>query len=34
MTKHDNDTQCCAKFDPEPWQEKEIRNRVADPVTI
>ncbi|MFC1875119.1 hydrolase [Chloroflexota bacterium] len=24
MTKLGNDTQCCPKFDPEPWQEKEI----------
>lgn len=24
MTKHDNDTQCCPEFDPEPWHEKEI----------
>ncbi|MFC1971028.1 hydrolase [Chloroflexota bacterium] len=25
MTKHGGDTQCCPKFDPEPWDEKEIR---------
>jgi hypothetical protein len=24
MTKHDNVTQCCPKFDPEPWHDKEI----------
>ena len=24
MTKHDIDTQCCPKFDPEPWHDKEI----------
>jgi len=24
MTKYDSTTQCCPKFDPEPWQEKEI----------
>ena len=24
MTKHDGDTQCCPKFDPEPWHDKEI----------
>ena len=24
MTKHDSTTQCCPKFDPEPWDEKEI----------
>ena len=24
MTKHDGDTQCCPKFDTEPWHEKEI----------
>ncbi|MFC2045194.1 hydrolase [Chloroflexota bacterium] len=24
MTKHDDTTQCCPKFDPEPWHEKEI----------
>lgn len=24
MTKHDSDTQCCPKFDPEPWHDKEI----------
>jgi len=24
MTKHDKSTECCPKFDPEPWQEKEL----------
>jgi hypothetical protein len=24
MTMHDNSTQCCPRFEPEPWQEKEI----------
>jgi hypothetical protein len=24
MTMHDNQTQCCPKFDPVPWQEKEL----------
>jgi hypothetical protein len=24
MTNHGNEVQCCAKFDPEPWHEKEI----------
>ena len=24
MTRHDSTTQCCPKFDPEPWDEKEI----------
>jgi hypothetical protein len=24
MTMHDNRTQCCPKFEPEPWQEKEF----------
>jgi hypothetical protein len=23
--KSDNETQCCLKFDPEPWHDKEIR---------
>jgi len=24
MTEHDNRTQCCPRFEAEPWQEKEI----------
>jgi hypothetical protein len=24
MSNTEMDTQCCAKFDPEPWQEKEL----------
>ncbi|MFC1911906.1 hydrolase, partial [Chloroflexota bacterium] len=24
MTKHNIDTQCCPKFDPDPWCDKEI----------
>jgi hypothetical protein len=24
MTMHDSRTQCCPKFEPEPWQEKEF----------
>jgi hypothetical protein len=24
MTKNDGEKQCCPKFDPEPWQDKEI----------
>ena len=24
MIKHESDTHCCPKFDPEPWQEKEV----------
>ena len=24
MTRHDRDTECCPKFDPEPWNEKDI----------
>ncbi|OGO16997.1 MAG: hypothetical protein A2Z02_03065 [Chloroflexi bacterium RBG_16_48_7] len=24
MTNHGSETQCCSKFDPDPWHEKEI----------
>ena len=24
MNKHDESAECCPKFDPEPWQEKEL----------
>jgi hypothetical protein len=24
MTKNDGETQCCPKFDPEPWHDREI----------
>ncbi len=24
MIKNDSGAQCCPKFDPEPWQDKEI----------
>ncbi len=25
MTRNNSDTQCCPKFEPEPWHDKEIK---------